>query len=195
MATGQFYGLDQHYLAQGSELLWIFSAPKPPNYYCVTRIYIFSTHSDYAEFLQTGEARNAVSYCLYPTSPLNFTLSAGDQYYFVGLKSFATTMINYTVMGDLLNYDVTGLSQTTCSFSAAGNYCPISLQDYPANESICILAALIDSHNFYSLTYTAVLSTKHYPKAFFALIGVFVSLFIIFILFISCCCFCAKKYL
>ena len=119
---------------------------------CVAMIHIFSDHLDYFRFISTGQVSKVVSsYCLSPPMPLNFTLPGSaveeDQFFLVGLESFATTTTNYTVTGELLKYNVTSLSPTNCTFPATN--CSISLS---GGEDVCILAQLQDK-NFIPLNY------------------------------------------
>ena len=153
--TEQQYRIDEFYLVKNSTIHYLFTTPETQNSSsCVAMIHIFSNHSNYFQFISTGLVREAVfSYCLSQPLPLSFTLSVSaaeeDQYYFVGLKSFINTTIDYTATGDLLKYSTTTLSPTTCTFPTTD--CSISLS---GSEDVCILAQLQDMNKFISLNYT-----------------------------------------
>ena len=157
-ATSHLYGLDDLYLVKDSFIHLFFLAHdfQYPST-CVAKVYNFSNNADYNYFTSTGQVREAMSYCIPSTSPLNFTLSAvkKDQHYFVGLESFVTTKFSYTVTGTVLKYNVSSLPPTGCSFPSSN--CNITWFDYPAGEAVCILAQLQGSNNldnFETLTYT-----------------------------------------
>ena len=153
--TEQQYRIDEFYLVKNSTIHYLFTTPETQNSSsCVAMVHIFSDHSNYLQFISTGLVLEAVfSYCLSPALPLNFTISVSaaeeDQYYFVGLESSANTTINSTASGDLLKYNITTLSPTTCTFPTTN--CSISLS---GGEDMCILAQLQDVNKFISLNYT-----------------------------------------
>ena len=158
-ATSGSYGLDDFYLVKDSFIHWFFLAHdlQYPST-CVAMVYNFSNHIDYSYFTSTGQVREATSYCIPSTSPLNFTLSAveKDQHYFVGLESFVTTEFSYTMTGTVFKYNVSGLPPIRCSFPSSN--CIITWSEYPAGEALCILAKIEGSNNldnFVTLTYTA----------------------------------------
>ena len=125
-------------------------------------LYIFENYLDYILFTSSGQVREeSFSHCLLPDSPLNFTLSAVDnnQYYFVGLESFVSSTLNYTVSGSVLEYNITNLSPTTCTFPSSE--CSIPLSDLPGGEDVCILATLQDQEGFWSLIYTSTSTRAH----------------------------------
>ena len=152
----QLYRIDEFYLVKNSSIRYLFTTSEIQNSSsCVAMIYTFSNHSNYLQFISTGLVREAIfSYCLSPALPLNFTLSVSatenDQFYFVGLESFATTMINYTATGDLLKYNTTSLSPTRCTFPATN--CSISLSR-ARGEDVCILAQILETNKFILLNY------------------------------------------
>ena len=191
--TEQQYRIDEFYLVKNSTIHYLFTTSETQNSFsCVAMIYIFSNYSNYLQFISTGLAHEAVfSYCLYPPLPLNFMISVlatkKDQYYFVGLQSFATTTINYTATGDLLKYNVSSLSPTRCSFPATD--CSISLS---GGEDVCILAQLQDANKFISLNHTTQSQREHTQFiAGFTLIGssilvLIIGFFVFFIVFVLC---------
>ena len=159
--TEQQYRIDEFYLVKNSTIYYLFTTLETQNSSsCVAMIHIFSNHSNYLQFISAGLAHEAnFSYCLSPPLPLNFKLSVSaaeeDQYYFVGLKSFVDTTINYTATGDLLKYNISSLSPTTCTFPTTN--CSISLS---GREDVCILAQLQETNKFIPLDYATL--SQHY---------------------------------
>ena len=155
--TEQQYRIDEFYFVKNSLLRSSLTAPEIQNSSsCVARIYIFNDHSNYFQFISTGQVRKAItSYCLTPPKALNFTIPESPvekdhgQYYFVGLKSFASMTINYTATGDLLKYNTTGLSPKRCRFPTTD--CSISL--HTTSGDVCILAHLLEMNKFVPLNY------------------------------------------
>ena len=168
--TEQQYRIDEFYLVKNTTIYYVFTTLETQNSFsCVAMIYIFSNHSNYLQFISTGLVREAVfSYCLSPPLPLNFTLSVSaaekDQYYFVGLESFVTTIINYTATGDLLKYNISSLSPTTCTFPTTN--CSISLS---GREDVCILAQLQETSKFIPLDYATL--SQHYNIQYGVYVG------------------------
>ena len=118
-------------------------------------LYIFENYLDYFLFTSSGQVREeSSSHCLLPDSPLNFN----SQYYFVGLESFVSSTLNYTVSGSVLEYNITNLSPTTCTFPSSE--CSIPLSDLPGGEDVCILATLQDQEGF-PLNYTSTSTRAH----------------------------------
>ena len=153
--TEQQYRIDELYFVKNSIIHFLFMTPEIPiSSSCVAMIHIFSDHLHYFQFISTGQVHEVVSsYCLSPQMPLNFTLPGSaveeDQFFFVGLESFSTTTINYTITGEQLKYNTTSLFPTTCTFPATD--CSISLS---GGEDVCILAQLQDKNIFIPLNYT-----------------------------------------
>ena len=164
LSEGMQYGTEEEYLIQGSEVAFTFSTPEPLLHSsitaCVTSIFIFQDHSDYLQFISTGLINPeglTRSHCISTTSGVNFTLSAvyANVYYFIALNSSEFATLNYTVTGDVLEYDVIGLSPSTCTFPASN--CSLSLN---GDSEICILASLLNQDTFLALDYTTS-SRKH----------------------------------
>ena len=167
LSEGIQYGIEKEYLIRGSSVAFTFSTPEPllhpSSTACVTSIFIFQDHLDYLQFISTGLINLEVSsHCVSPTSGVNFTLSAVDAnaYYFIALNSHESATLNYTVTGDVLEYDVNGLSPSTCTFPVSD--CSVSLNhNRTAGDSeICILASLLNPDTFLALNYTTS-SWKH----------------------------------
>ena len=110
------YIIDQVYMIKGSEMSYTFSSnlSSMSSNSCVASIPVFLTYSDFTAFLASGLIANAnASYCLSPASSITFTLSAKDNlHYFVGLKSFQSSLIDYTMQGNIREYDVTNMTTT-----------------------------------------------------------------------------------
>ena len=150
----QQYRIDELYLIKHSVIQYFFTAPElQDSSSCVAMIHIFSDHLNYFQFISTGQVHEAISHCLSPQITLNFTLSVSaveeDQYYFVGLESFANTTITYTAIHEQLNYNSTGLFPMSRTFLATD--CSISLS---GDEDVCILAQLQDTSTFVTINYT-----------------------------------------
>ena len=146
------YSIDVLYLVKNSIINYLFTNAETQNTSSsVAKIYIFNDYSNFFEFNSTGQVHEAItSHDLSMALPSNFTITAKeDQYYFVGVKSFATTIINYTTTGDLIKYNISSLSPTRCTFPTIN--CSISLS---GGEDVCILAQLQDADKFISLNYT-----------------------------------------
>lgn len=159
-----YQGIGEFYMVKSSTIHFFFPSPDlPPSVRCVANVYIFTNPSNYFGFIAREVHNLNLSYCLPPDSPLNFTLTAhqNNKYYFVGVENFASTIFNYTVTGRILQYNVTDLSSTTCTFPTHQfTSCSISLSDYPEDKDVCILATSQDANNSVTLSYV----TQYYRR-------------------------------
>ena len=130
---------------------------------CAANIHVFTNYANYFYFIITGLVHFAYSsICLSAESSENFTLSATDidQYFFVGLKS--SIDLNYTRISNILEYDITNLSSTNCTFSSASSECLVSLDNSRSGDT-CVFASLLQTefHVYIPLNYTTE-SRKYY---------------------------------
>ena len=142
---------------------------------------VFLTHSDFTAFLANGFIASAhTSYCLPPASSVTFTLSANDKnrHYFVGLKSFQSSMINSTIIGNVVEYDVAMI--TTSCRSLPSLSC--SINNPPSGEDMCILASLQVSNAFITVNFTSESSHRYKAQLAFAVITPVVFIVTVFII-------------
>ena len=150
------FRVDEPYLLVGSTVHYTFTASGSELLSdCAANIHVFTDYTNYFNFILTGQVLfEDSSHCLSAGS-VNFTLSAMNinQYYFVGLKS--SIDLNYTRISNILEYNITNLSSTNCTFSSAASECLISL-DNSRSGDLCVLASLLHTefHVFISLNYT-----------------------------------------
>jgi hypothetical protein len=204
------YIIDQRYFVSGSEVVFSFSSPAensdPDPSSCVARVHIFQRHSDFARFILTQEMPSGdASYCIPHSSTVNFTLSAEEKsmYYFIGLWGSASTTIDYSITGRILEYIADGLSTITCTFplkeipSSGDIYdiqetevCVIDL-DYPSDQEICVLVSLQQSESYFndSLWYSHPEGNKAHTIATW-IIGVFCASIVPVCLLFICCSMC-----
>ena len=182
------YIIDQAYMIEGSKVQYIFSSYMLSINSCVASIPVFLTYSDFTAFLASGLIANAnASYCLPPASSITFTLSAKDNlHYFVGLQSFQSSVIDYTMQGNIREYDITDIATTVCTFPSSS----CSIANPPGGQDMCILASLELSDTFVTLNYTSEQSDRYRAQLAFALIT---PQFIFILFFIVACCL-IKKY-
>ena len=150
------YRIEEVYLIGTSQVAYNFTiASSQATASCVANVSIFLDYTDYTEFLTSGHARNPnKSHCLSSNEPLDFELNSfdGDSYHFVGLKSFVSATLNYTVSKELLEYDVTNASNVSCTISPSSSECTISLNG--EGQEMCVLASLQHTNNtFITLSY------------------------------------------
>ena len=187
------YIIDQAYMIEGSEMQYVFSrfssnVSSLSSDSCAALIPVFLTYSDFTAFLASGLIANAnASYCLPPASSITFTISAKDNlHYFVGLQSFQSSVIDYTMQGHIREYDVTDMATTVCTFPSSS----CSIDNPPGGQDICILASLQLSDTFVTLIYTSEESDRHSTQFTFAIIisvaPIIMIIIIIIILIISC---------
>ena len=163
------YGIEEVYLIGTSQVTYNFtiveSSQKTAS--CVANISVFLDYSNYMEFLTSGHARNpSESHCLSPKEHLAFRLNSsnGNSYNFVGLKSFVSTLINYSVTKDLLKYDITKANNVSCILSTSSSDCTIFLNS--EGQEVCVLASLQHKNNsFITLSYE-----RYSPSITFALL-------------------------
>lgn len=170
------YRVDEAYLPVGSTIHYTFTASEtselPPD--CAANIHIFTDYSNYYYFILTGQViLEHSSHCLPAGSSVNFTLTAVDSniYFFVGLKSSMDINYNVMMIRNILEYDITDLSPTNCTFSPASSECSLSLDNF------CVLASILQTE-YVTLHYT--------PKSTKVTI---LKYFILAISFLSSACF------
>ena len=166
------YIIEQAYIVKGSEVQYVFSSYMSISVNssdsCVASIPVFLTYSDFTAFLASGLIANAnASYCLLPASPISFTLSANDNlHYFVGLQSYQSSVIDYTMQGNIREYDVTDMITTVCIFPSSS----CSIDNPPGGQDMCILASLQLSDTFITLNYISEQSDRYRAQEAFAYI-------------------------
>ena len=180
------YIVDQAYMIKGSEILYAFSSnvSSTSSDSCVASIPVFHTYNDFTAFLASGLiARANVSYCLPPASSITFTLSASDNlHYFVGIQSFQSSVINYTMQGNIREYDVTNMTTTVCTFPSSS----CSIDNPPGGQDMCILTSLQLSDTFVTLNYTSEGSDRYWAQLIFAvIIPIVLSMIVLIIIIIK----------
>ena len=174
------YIIEQAYMIEGSEVQYVFSSyvliSVNSSDSCVASIPVFLTYSDFTAFLASGLIANEnASYCLPPASSITFILSTnGNLHYFVGLQSFQSSVIDYTMQGHIREYDVTDMSTTVCTFPSSS----CSIDNPPGGQDMCILASLQLSDTFITLNYTSEQSDRYRAQFAFAIItGILIIIF------------------
>ena len=164
------YSIDQTYMIIGSEVQYIFSSFESSiGLSCIAMIPVFLTYSDFTAFLANGFIANAnTSYCLPPASSVTFTISVNNKncHYFVGLKSFQSSIINSTIIGNAVEYDVANMITTTSCHSFPSLSC--SINNPPSGEDMCILASLQVSNAFITVNFTSESSHRYKAQLAFA---------------------------
>ena len=160
VTNDKLYVIDQKYIVKGSTVQYIIfsSSSLDSSTPCVASIPVFLNYSDFTAFLASGFIANAnVSYCLPPASSITFTLSADDHNlrYFVGLKGFQSATVNYTMINDVIKYNITELTAITCTFPTPS--CFIS----PDSQNTCILASLKGHNTFIKMNFEAQRSARY----------------------------------
>lgn len=159
VADNNQYRIDELYLMEGLQANYTFSATTGLESSAVC-VYVFAEYSHYFQFVLTGFAtRVLLSECLPPnsTESLNISLeSSKNQYFFVGLESHVSTIINYTVARDTMEYNVSNLTPTSCVFSVPSSVkCSIPLENYPGGQKVCSLAILQEEDAFIAMAYSS----------------------------------------
>jgi hypothetical protein len=110
-----------------------------------------------------------------------------SMYYFIGLWGSASTTIDYSITGRILEYIADGLSTITCTFplkeipSSGDIYdiqetevCVIDL-DYPSDQEICVLVSLQQSESSFvdTLRYSHPEENKAHRNATWTMLGFF----------------------
>ena len=94
-----------------------------------------------------------------------FTISADDQnlHYFVGLKGLQSAVVDFTLIADVMRYNITELTATSCTFPTS--HCSIT----PNHDSqdVCILAWTMQSEVFTTLQYDSG-SSRHLAQVIFS---------------------------
>ena len=153
------YIIDEVYLVNGSDVTYTMAASKSGSS-CSARVHVFGRHSNYQQFLLEGDVSElASSYCISSTERLDFKILSQDknQYFFIGLESLSSATLDYTVIRNVLKYNVSNSTRppTTCAFSTS---CSISLDNYPGagGQEVCVLASVQES-DFTFFKYNTVL--------------------------------------
>ena len=175
------YGIDELYLTNGSQVTYKFKPTSQDSKHCIANI---SIYSDYIPYWKHANGHVKRSICLPPAELQSFSVNSSDEdkYYFIGLESFESTILNYTVFKDLLEYEVSGLSQSTCTFSITSPDCEILL-NYPSDQEICVFA---QSDDFIFLSYHEGLKTETAS----IVLGIFAGLCFLIVICISWCIIC-----
>ena len=151
------YSIEEVYLIGTSRVDYNFTnAGSQASIPCVAYIFIFLNYSKYVEFLSSGYANDpSEAYCLSSNEPLHFQLNSSnrDSYRFVGLKSFESTTLNYTVSKDLLKYDITDEFRHTCTITTSLPACSLISTNFQKGQEVCFLASLRFTHAFINLSY------------------------------------------
>lgn len=151
------YAIDEPYLSKGSEVhysIYLASDSHNNTLPCRAQVLVFRNRASYLEFLLTGDvSTQASSGCITSNGVSYFKVAASQlqEYFFIGLEGLSSTTLNYTIIRDVLEYNITNLSSTLCTFSTP---CSISL-DYPGGQEVCVLASLQES-DFITLNYFTV---------------------------------------
>lgn len=188
ITNNMLYGINNAlYLIEGSELHYTFSVSDSQTVSsCVATIYIYNSHSAYSEFFATRQVTQVYkSYCLYSNDTLNFTLSTpqSNQYFYVVVEGFESVQLNYTVTGDILEYNTANLPITMCTFHIlSSSECSVSLADYSDSQDVCILAS-VQRFNFGIILNYFVESHKHTMQY----IAAWVILGLTILCFFCCC--------
>ena len=196
------YIIDEVYLLKESEVTYrmLLKSGSP----CSARVHVFISHTNYQQFLLNGDVNNqARSYCINSTEVLDFKISSQDnyQYFFIGLESLSSTTLNYSVVRNVLEYNITNSTRShMCALSASSRSCSLSLDNYPGSQEVCVLASLQEL-DFITLNYTTV--SYSYNMQFIALIVIVCILIVIVIVIVCilivivwiligrcCCCWC-----
>ena len=165
------YRIDEPYLINGSRVNYTFSVSGSlVDIPCIVDIHIFVLYVDYFQFILTGHVSNdSRSFCVPPDqlhanlTTVSLTVSlfpSSPVYYFIGVKGLSSTTLNYTVFSDVLEYDITNLSPTTCEFSKLSQTCSIPLGKYPGNQEVCFLASLKQQTEAFTLISITTSSQK-----------------------------------
>ena len=159
------YAIGEFYLMESSQVDYNFTVTDSQFAgLCLANVYIFRDYSDYREFSLTGIILDpSESYCLSPNKSLVVHLSSSDteRYHYVGLKSSDSARLKYTVSKDLLKYNVTRATNSSCTLKGylfqghvTTSVCSISLASHPQGEEVCVLASLQYANRFIGLSYT-----------------------------------------
>ena len=163
VAENSHHRIDEPYLIVGSRVKYTLAIsdsttsdldPDP----CTAKVRIFRDHNRYNQFIASGHVRGrrwskCFSQRLRLSVPLR-TTDRSDRYFFIGVESHYSSILNITVASDILEYSTTKLSETTCNFSIVAPTCTIPLH-HKNDEELCVLASLIDTDSFTPVGYSA----------------------------------------
>ena len=188
------YQIDEVYLLKGSEAIYSMSSKSESQILpCSAKVHVFTRRNKYQQFLLNGDvSKLASSYCINSTKVLDLNIfSHRHQYFFIGLESLSSATLDYTVIKNVLKYNITNStrSPTSCVFSISSPLCSISLDNYPDSQEVCVLASLQES-NFITLNYATV-SYRSNMQVIAAILVLFIPYLVILIIL---CCFLAIFY-
>ena len=151
---------------------------------CSARVHVFGRYSNYQQFLLNGDVSElASSYCINSTERLDFKILSQDknQYFFIGLESLSSTTLDYTVIRNVLEYNVSNSTRppTTCAFSTS---CSISLDNYPGagvfwhlyRSQISLFSSITQEHAYCSFNILQFYFICSFAHVFFTCIFSFV---------------------
>ena len=180
------YRIDEVHLIRGSKIQYNFSNSEMEiSSKYVANISVFSAYNDYKEFLKNGRTTNANTYCLPSASAVEIGISTSnhDMNFFVGLKSFESVQLDYTTAEDLVQYNITNLTATSCLFSTSS--CSLTINSSSGAQDICVLVSSLQPSNAvtilrYSTDHTLLLrlQTAFGWTMFSFSIGLFLVLFL-----------------
>lgn len=172
------YRIDELYLIEGSQVLYNFtSLERRTSTAPVANISVSSF-----EFAESKEFVTKLedSYCLLPMESLIFYVTPSENsYYSIEVDSFNSTILNYTVMKDVLRYNVTDLSFTTaCPLYIPSYACSISLDTPPSGQEMCVLASIAQETDGFVLLGYATRYTSSQRSQLIAVISMLCATFL-----------------
>lgn len=177
----QYYKIGESHVIEGSEVHYNFSASESQvsGLPCAADVYAFTNYRNYELFYAGHDVKATHTYCL--NSSLTFTSPIlSDSFYFVGLKAHESTIINYTTTQNVLAYNLSSFTPSTCTFlPTASSHCSISLTNYSGHQDVCIVGVLQGHRlkDYITLNYTTTKGRQLRMRetASYVLLGVFSS--------------------
>lgn len=193
------YGIDALYLIEGSQVMYNFTTLERQGHTpYVANISV--SNLDVNSKLMV-ESNLSEIYNLPSMDSLNFYVNSSgeNRYFYIQLESFNnSTTLNYTVVMDILKYNITGLSPFICYLYRKNSPCSISLEKYSDGQEICVLASIVQqTDGFVILGYFTYYAPNQVSQRGFGYVMLCCTLliFILYCVYIlwCLCIFCKRK--